>query len=82
MQEEMHAKECTFQPKIAPFSRSSSSTCRARRGCWGIEVDDEARVPLHERLHKDAREREAARTLAQRHLESKILEEYTFQVRH
>lgn len=38
------------------------------------------RVPLHERLHKEAREREAARALAHHHLEKETLRECTFQV--
>lgn len=38
-------------------------------------------MPLHERLHTEARERQAARGLAQHHLEQEALRECTFQVK-
>eukprot|EP00903_Cladosiphon_okamuranus_P005531 g5509.t1 len=78
LQEEAETKECTFRPNIAASSA----------GGWGGEgggggYDSEGaggrRLPLHERLHKEAREREAARALAHHHLEKEALRECTFQ---
>lgn len=74
MQEQEAAKECTFRPKL------NAST--AVRGDAGDDPNgfERPRIPLYERLHKEAREREAVRALAQHHLEAEILRECTFQV--
>lgn len=78
LHEEAETKECTFRPNIGP----------SRTVGWGVEEgasydsggNGGGRPPLHERLHKEAREREAARALAHHHLEKEALRECTFQV--
>lgn len=52
------------------------------KAATGDEFDElgRSRIHLHERLHKEAREKEAARALAQHHLEAQLLRECTFQV--
>lgn len=75
MQEEAETKECTFHPKLVAASASGV----AERDVYGGDGGGN-RLPLHERLHKEAREREAARALAQHHLEKESLRECTFQV--
>ena len=79
LQEEAETKECTFRPNIAA---SSAAGWGAEGGGGGYDSDGAGgrRLPLHERLHKEAREREAARALAHHHLEQEALRECTFQV--
>lgn len=85
-QEEAETKDCTFCPNIAA-SRGWGAGAGAGAGAGpeggGCDSDGAGgrRLPLHERLHKEAREREAARALAHHHLEKEALRECTFQVR-
>eukprot|EP00752_Nemacystus_decipiens_P011160 g9916.t1 len=78
LQEEAETKECTFRPNIA---ESSAAGWGAEGGGGGDDSDGAGgwRLPLHERLHKEAREREATRALAHHHLEKEVLRECTFQ---
>ncbi|CBJ29035.1 hypothetical protein Esi_0133_0021 [Ectocarpus siliculosus] len=76
LQEEAETKECTFHPNIV-----SSSAARRGAAGHGSGGAGARRPPLHERLHKEAREREAARALAHHHLENEALRECTFQAR-
>lgn len=73
-QEKEEAKECTFRPKLYTTPATKADT--------GDEFDElgRSKIHLHERLHKEAREKEAARALAQHHLEAQLLRECTFQV--
>lgn len=70
LQDEAETKECTFRPKIIASAAEEDD----RDGGGG------GRLPFHERLHKEAREREAARALVQQHLDREALRECTFQV--
>ncbi|CAM9754008.1 unnamed protein product, partial [Ectocarpus sp. 13 AM-2016] len=74
LQEEAETKECTFRPNIV--SSSAAGRGAAGHGSGGTGA---RRPPLHERLHKEAREKEAARALAHHHLEKEALRECTFQ---
>lgn len=73
MQKEVETKECTFSPNVIASAMLKTDRCK------NLDGPEEMRPPLHERLHKEAREREAARILAQHHLEAEILRECTFQ---
>lgn len=78
LREEEETKECTFRPKI---SRSRAAGWGMEEGArYGADGIEGGRPPLHERLHKEAREREAARALAHHHVEKEALRECTFQV--
>ncbi|CAN0387555.1 unnamed protein product, partial [Ectocarpus sp. 8 AP-2014] len=70
LQEEAETKECTFHPNVV--SSSAAGRGAAGHGSGGAGA---RRPPLHERLHKEAREREAARALAHHHLEKEALRE-------
>ncbi|CAM9623371.1 unnamed protein product, partial [Ectocarpus sp. 12 AP-2014] len=74
LQEEAETKECTFRPNIV--SSSAAGRGAAGHGSGGAGA---RQPPLHERLHKEAREKEAARALAHHHLEKEALRECTFQ---
>lgn len=73
LQEEKETKECTFRPKITAVSKRSEKD--------GDLDGDRRSMALHERLHGEARKKEAARALAQLHLEAEYLRECTFQAR-
>lgn len=74
MQEKAETEECTFHPKVKPHRARMAQTRR-----WPGE-SGEPRAPLYERLHREAKGKEAARLLAQHHIEVKLLKECTFQV--
>lgn len=74
IQDEAETKECTFRPNIVAATGTGAAEDGRPDGPGG------PRLPLHERLHKEAREREAAKALAQHHLEAELLRECTFQV--
>lgn len=83
-QEEAETKECTFRPNIVASSAAGwGAAAEAAAEGTGYDSDEAGghrRLPLHERLHKEAREREAARALAHHHLEKETLRECTFRV--
>lgn len=72
MQEEEVTRECTFRPRIATAAAGATNDGDSDGGGGRT-------VPFHERLHREAREREAARALAQHHVEAQALRECTFQ---
>lgn len=78
MQHEAETKECTFRPNI--IAAAGTGAAEDDRAGGPGSGPGGPRPPLHERLHKEAREREAARALAQHHLEAELLRECTFQV--
>lgn len=84
MQDRADIEECTFRPHVVATART-----RPLRQLEGLGIASQMdvavgeggkRLPLHERLHHEAREREAARALTQFHLEKEALRECTFHV--